>query len=195
MLSMALFALQNSINLYVIVPGLVLMIVLLWRMRLTRSRSYRFFFALFWIYLLMLVNLLVFSITSYRQITWDDRLEMLPLLLSRVNLFPLHFGRFPMSAYVLNEMGLNILVTVPLGFGLAFLKPLPPLKMLLGAVATGLFFEIGQFAGSFLTATPARVTDINDVIFNGLGVMLGYGVFFLLKRWAPRTDSENATRA
>ncbi|HSV86451.1 MAG TPA: VanZ family protein [Levilinea sp.] len=185
------FALQNYINLYVIVPGLLVMVVLLWRMRHTRSLAYRVFFALFWVYLLVLLSLTVFSVRMYRSVTWDDRLEMLPLLLSRVNLAPLYFGRFPMLGYIFIDVVVNNLVTVPLGFGLAYLKPMTARKMLLAGAATGLFFEIGQLVTSLLAATPARVTDINDVIFNALGMMVGYGAFLLFRCWVPQKNGRN----
>jgi glycopeptide antibiotics resistance protein len=180
------YALQNFINPYVVVPGMLVLIVLLWRWRKKRSVGYRVFFGLFWIYLLMLFSMTVFSGTVYRSLTWDERLEMAPLLLARVNLAPFHFGQFAYAGYIFTDVILNILVTVPLGFGLAFLTPLRARTMLIIAVGVGVFFETGQLAASLLAALPLRVTDINDAIFNALGVMVGYGVFGLFRHWAER---------
>jgi glycopeptide antibiotics resistance protein len=178
------FALQNFINPYVILPGILVLGILLWWWRRRRSLAYRIFFSLFWIYLLVLLSMTVFSGAVYRSMPWVDRQEIASLLLSRVNLVPLYFGRFPHPAYILYDVLLNILVTVPLGFGLAFLKPMRVWIMLLVAVGVGLFFELGQLAVSLLVALPARVTDINDVIFNALGIMIGYGLFRLFTTWA-----------
>jgi glycopeptide antibiotics resistance protein len=188
MLAVASFALQNYINAYVILPGILVGILLLWWMHRRRSLEYRIFFSLFWLYLLALLSMTVFSGAVYRSVPWIDRQEMVPLLLSRVNLVPLHFGRFPHPSYILNDVLLNFLVTVPLGFGLAFLVPMRARTMLVIAVGAGLFFEGGQLAISLLTALPARVTDINDAIFNALGVMLGYGLFRLFERFAARAN-------
>jgi len=178
------YVLQNFINPYVVVPGMLALIALLWRMRQTRSLGYRVFFGLFWVYLLILLSLTVFSGTLYRTASWMERLEMAPLLLSRVNLVPFYFGRFPYPGYIINDVILNILVTIPLGFSLAFLKPIKPWGMLLAAIGVGLFFEVGQLIASLLAAVPLRVTDINDVIFNAAGVMVGYGLFQIFLRKA-----------
>lgn len=79
---------------------------------------------------------------------------------------------------ILNFFG-NLCVFVPLGLFPALLFPRESWKK---AAATGfgmsLFVECAQY---FL----GRSSDIDDVILNTAGAILGYGVFCLLRRWFP----------
>jgi len=70
----------------------------------------------------------------------------------------------------------NILMFMPIGFFSALLwKKIKTLKILLTGTLTTLFIEIVQmFVG--------RETDIDDVIFNILGVYLGYLIYLLLNK-------------
>lgn len=87
--------------------------------------------------------------------------------------------------YLLGDMGLligslnilgNIFVLVPLGFLAPLLKPeMRAGKALILAIASGLLIETAQ-----LLMRVGRF-DIDDVILNGLGVMLGFGLFLLLQ--------------
>lgn len=87
--------------------------------------------------------------------------------------------------YLLGDMGLvigglnilgNILLLVPLGFLAPLLKPeMRAGKALILAIASGLLIETAQ-----LLMRVGRF-DIDDVILNGLGVMLGFWLFLLLK--------------
>lgn len=73
---------------------------------------------------------------------------------------------------------LNILLTVPFGFGLPFVVGLRGRDIL----AVGILFSIGiEFAqllvDALYLALPTWSVDINDVLLNSLGVALGYGAF------------------
>ena len=72
----------------------------------------------------------------------------------------------------------NIALLVPLGFLLPFVYPtITWKKNLLLAVATGLVIETLQ------TVLHVGIFDIDDVILNALGVMLGYWAFVVLAEW------------
>jgi glycopeptide antibiotics resistance protein len=171
------YALRNFINPYVILPGALVLIAVLWQWRNQYSLAYRVGFAVFWLYLLVLLSMTVFSGAVYRSVPWSERIEMAPLLLSRVNLIPFHFGRFPLPGYFLPDILLNIGVTVPLGFGLNFFKGIKFKTMVWLALAVGLFFEVGQLIVTLLVVSPVRAPDINDVIFNAAGVIAGYWLY------------------
>lgn len=105
----------------------------------------------------------------------------------RVNLVPFHMlsdYRWELQkggwAFTLLNLGGNLAVFVPFG--------LFPALLWRGAwwqraAKTGFiisaFIEIGQYF-------VARSTDIDDVILNTLGAMLGYGLFVLLRWRAPQ---------
>jgi glycopeptide antibiotics resistance protein len=177
MISVISYALRNFINPYLVLPGILVLIAVLWRWRNQHSLAHRVGFAFFWLYLLVLLSMTVFSGAVYRSVSWTERMEMAPLLLSRVNLVPFYFGRFPLPSYVVPDVLLNIVVTIPLGFGLAFFKGIKFKTMLWLALAVGLFFEVGQLLVTLMVVAPVRAPDINDVIFNAAGVIAGYWLY------------------
>jgi glycopeptide antibiotics resistance protein len=177
------FALRNFINPYIVLPGILVLVIVLWKRRDQYNLVNRVFFSLFWLYLLILVSMTVFSGTVYRSVPWAERLQMMPELLARVNLIPFQFGDFPDPGYIWPDVLLNIGVTVPFGFGVAFFTGIRLRKMILLAVGLGLFFEVGQLAVTLLTASPNRAPDVNDVIFNAMGALIGYGLFRLFHSW------------
>lgn len=76
------------------------------------------------------------------------------------------------------NLGGNIALLVPLGLLLPFLRRnITWKKTLVVAVAAGLAIEILQ------TVLRVGIFDIDDVILNALGVMLGYWAFVILARW------------
>jgi glycopeptide antibiotics resistance protein len=72
---------------------------------------------------------------------------------------------------------LNILLLIPFGFGLPFITNYRMKKI----VVIGALFSIGiefmQLITGFVAKMTFRITDINDVIFNTVGVAIGYLLF------------------
>ncbi len=98
------------------------------------------------------------------------------------NLVPL-VGMLRMLQYVspasiLENLGGNLVLLAPLGFLLpVFLKPLRGFaKMLLAGFLVSLSIELTQL---FLAV---RIFDVDDLLLNTLGVLLGFGFFLLLSR-------------
>lgn len=72
----------------------------------------------------------------------------------------------------------NIALLVPIGFIVPFAyRNITWKKSLALAVATGLAIETMQ------TILRVGIFDIDDVILNALGVMIGYGTFVILAKW------------
>jgi glycopeptide antibiotics resistance protein len=77
----------------------------------------------------------------------------------------------------LNIVG-NIVLLVPVGFLLPLIfRNITWKKMLAIAVASGLLIEGMQ------VVLHVGIFDIDDVILNGLGVMIGYWTFLILMNW------------
>ena len=112
---------------------------------------------------------------AYRQSGFEG------LRLSRINLIPFNFGRlFDVSSFIiLWELLGNILLTVPFGFGINFILTLGPGFILPLSLFSGLLIETSQFLFSLLLGISYRSVDINDVILNFLGSLLGFGMFYL----------------
>lgn len=77
---------------------------------------------------------------------------------------------------------LNVLLMVPFGFGLPFIKKVSALQILGIGALFSIFIELFQLTTALWAQMTFRVTDINDVIFNTAGVAIGYGVYCILVR-------------
>jgi len=97
-----------------------------------------------------------------------------------VNLTPFFLGGDAMSS---EQLLYNVLVTVPFGFGLAFVRRMG----IVSTLAVGLVFattiEAAQLLANVLrVAIPNWSVDINDVVLNSLGVVVGVAAFVLASR-------------
>lgn len=104
-----------------------------------------------------------------------------PIPLERmVNLTPFFLGGDAMSS---EQLLYNVLVTVPFGFGLAFVRRMG----IVSTLAVGLVFataiEAAQLLANVLrVAIPNWSIDISDVVLNSLGVVVGVAAFVLASR-------------
>ncbi len=114
-----------------------------------------------------------------RKEAWEN-LNLIPLRMFRVYGFYFRWGNF---LYILINFIGNMLVFLPLGFfpALLFRNARWWRSVLVGG-GISLFVEFGQF---FLM----RQSDIDDVILNVLGALLGYWAFLLLRKIAPAATS------
>jgi glycopeptide antibiotics resistance protein len=161
---------------YPLYYGLAILVILLFLFRRKRSTSYRFFFTIFWLYLLFVVSLTLFPIPFLDKLSYRSPVGE---ILSRVNLVPFDFGRlFENNATVVFELFFgNILLTMPFGFGLPFVARFHPKSMLWIAVAAGFGIESAQLGVNLLLGGTYRSVDINDVLLNAIGAWLGYLLF------------------
>lgn len=75
----------------------------------------------------------------------------------------------------------NVAMFVPLGFLLPMLvHPCGWGRAAFVAIGASIVIEVSQFAISWLLGYTYKVTDVDDVILNVTGALLGYGLFVLL---------------
>lgn len=148
--------------------SLVIILIVLWMQK--KGFSYLLFFAIFWIYLMGVVSVVVFPfpIDSSNP---NFRLS--------VNLVPFNFGScfdyLPEACFkTIHE---NILLTIPFGFAINFIAFIRSRNIVWLAVAVGLVFEFSQLVISLTFRTSFRSVDVNDVILNATGVLIGYSIF------------------
>jgi len=141
-----------------------------------KSWLYSLGFALFWLYLMALIALTLFPIPI--PDTLESR-QTVTHILSRVNLIPFNFGGlFELHPNVIRrELGGNILLTVPFGMGFPFLTRIRARTIPLLALSVGLVIETAQLSLSIAIGGAYRGVDINDVLLNATGVLIGYGIF------------------
>lgn len=147
--------------------------VLWWR---KQNLSYLLFFSIFWFYLLGVVSVVIFPIvinTDYKGVPFKPN----------INFVPFYFGNcFEAVSLCAKSVIQNIVLTVPFGFGINFLIKTKPKTILWLSLALGALFEFLQLTLSFVFRSGFRATDINDVLLNGTGVLVGY-VLFRLFAW------------
>ena len=146
--------------------------------------------ALFGLYLMAVLDAVFFPI--FIPDNWPASLNTSDTLhaLQQVNWRPFYFGS-PASSAVYPGANMqrfrwfdiigNILLTIPLGFGLSYFTRVNTKSILWVALAVGLLFEGTQLLIKLVCGGYYHTVDINDVIWNGLGVLLGYIVYRFLK--------------
>ena len=93
---------------------------------------------------------------------------------------------------VVYEAIFNVILTVPLGAYLCYLFRCRWWMALLGGMATTLLFETSQLTGLFgLYAHPYRLFDVDDLILNTTGTMLGFWLMIPLAWALPSMDEVN----
>ena len=131
------------------------------------------FINLLFIYFLILVNLTMFK---YGNLMLDFNIKFyinyIPLV-ETINMFRNDFLDINIALH--NVIG-NILLFIPLGFGipLFFNKKNKLSKIILYGFTASLTIELIQLF------TPYNTTDIDDVIFNTLGAVLGFIIFNII---------------
>lgn len=153
------------------------------RLKRKKTFAYIFFFTIFFIYLVGVIKFTQFPIylseymrAEIGQTVWRD-----------MNLIPL----IALKYRALNTSLLNILLTIPFGFGLPFVSNLRFRRVIIAGAIFSIILEFLQLAIALIVGFTFRVVDINDVIFNTIGVVVGYALFigfihayrFMLDRW------------
>jgi glycopeptide antibiotics resistance protein len=96
-----------------------------------------------------------------------------------IHWIPFAFGSCEMINLCITGIIDNILLTIPFGFGINFIARVTPQIVFWLAITVGLIFEMLQLVISLIIRNPFRSVDINDVLLNATGVLLGNGIFKL----------------
>lgn len=155
-------------------------IILIALLALLRYRKYSVFylacFFIFGMYLLYILDKIFFPIQISGE--YVDALRQQPFI-SDINLNPFYFGRSGTLQTALPGLLMNIVLTIPFGFGINFIRQIKAKRFVWLAPSVGLVFEGTQLLISLLLRYPYRQIDINDVLMNALGVLIGYALFRL----------------
>ena len=118
--------------------------------------------------------------------------DVIPPLIEQVQLVPFNcffetnLLRSPVASAVII---FNLFLTVPLGVFLRFLFGFKFGKTVLSGFAFSLLCEITQITGLFfIYPAPYRVFDVDDLIINTLGAVVGYLIFPLFSRILPKVE-------
>lgn len=156
-----------------IIVGIIILIFLCTYLKYKKNKGkiYLFFFSIFFVYLLYVTKYTIFPIFFY-----DDQPPQ-PVS-DYVNLIP--FKLDLLSEQVL----LNILLSIPFGFGIPFLTKINRMKKLLTfSVLFGTIIEMIQFLLIISPAFTYRIVDVNDILLNMIGVLIGFTLFKIFSRF------------
>jgi glycopeptide antibiotics resistance protein len=164
----------------------VLFFVLVWLglVAFLRKRGkgtvYLLFFSVFFVYICKVVD---YTLLQFQFLLWQLLMPGQLMLrgysaMERVNVVPL----LTLTAYDLRTSLLNILLFVPFGFGLPFITAFRMKRTVLIAATFSIAIELLQLLSGLLADAAFRIVDINDVIFNTVGAVIGYALFVVFVR-------------
>ncbi len=131
------------------------------------------FFTLFYIYIILVIQVTQFPIYSTESL----RENIGTVALGKgINLIPFKASLHLPSIY-------NIVMFVPFGFLYPFIWKNSIKKVTLHGFAFSFIIEITQLIISIIVGYPLRVTDINDLIFNTFGAIIGFALFLAIRKF------------
>ena len=140
-----------------------------------KSLAYLIFFTIFYVYIVKVLDYTLFQFQSLLLLKY-----FMPNLILNgqpagkdLNLIPL----ITLTPQDLKTSLLNILLLIPFGFGLPFITNFRMQKIVVIGALFSIAIEFLQLITGFMAKITFRIADINDVIFNTLGVAIGYILF------------------
>ena len=135
---------------------------------------YLLFFTIFYVYLFEVLNITEFQFQSLLLLNYlSPGHLMLRGVGNNLNLTPL----ITLTLKDLETSLLNVLMLMPFGFGLPFITNFRMRKVVVVGALFSIGIELLQLITGLLGKSTFRIADINDVIFNTVGVVIGYILF------------------
>ena len=143
------------------------------KFKFNKEIIFLFFFTVFYIYICFVIKYTLFPIIIDPYISSIFSKEN--NILSGINLIPI----VKLTRYDVKTSVLNIIMTIPFGIGIPVLrkKKTGVKSIFLIGLAFSCTIEFLQFIEISLTRIFIRVADINDVIFNVTGTLLGFYIY------------------
>jgi len=148
--------------------------------RRKQNYSFLFFFSVFWVYLLLVVSMILFPMPILDRSGMSLWRQSASTIFSQITLIPFdysHFSKETPSYIFIREIAANIVLTLPLGFGIRFITRFQARSVPILGLFVGFGFEFSQLIANLILGISYRDVDINDALMNALGVMIGYAFF------------------
>jgi glycopeptide antibiotics resistance protein len=144
-------------------------------LRLKKSLAYLIFFTIFYVCIVKVLDYTLFQFQSLVLLKhfMPDLILNGQTVGEDMNLIPF----ITLTSQDLKTSLLNILLLVPFGFGLPFLTNYRMKKIVVIGALFSIGIELMQLITGFMAKMTFRIADINDVIFNTVGVAIGYLLF------------------
>ena len=160
----------------------LLLFVLIWlgmlafhRLKKKKTFIHLLFFTIFYIYIVKVLDYTVIQFQSLiilKHFTPNLILHGVAAGKS-LNLIPL----ITLTPKDLTTSLLNILLMIPFGFGLPFVTDYRMKRVVVAGALFSIVIELLQLITGLMAHITFRIADINDVIFNTIGVVIGYILF------------------
>lgn len=126
----------------------------------------------------------VISLTLFPINFEEERLRVTNTIENRIQLIPFKVisetFKFGLPSTIIVQLGGNILMTIPFGFLFPMIaKNKKTVFYILAFLALPIVIETSQLLIGLLFGVLYRTTDIDDVILNFSGAMIGYGFYVL----------------
>lgn len=163
-------------------------------LRRTRKKEamYLILFTLFYVYLFKVLDYTLFQFQSLILLK-----HFVPNLMLQGIAAAESINLIPLVTLALEDMRtslLNILLFVPFGFGLPFITSLRSKGVVVAGVLVSVSIEFLQLISGLIADITFRIADINDVIFNMLGAILGYILFIGFLHLCRRIPRDSRVR-
>ena len=150
-------------------------IVLFLRLKKKKSLVYLLFFTIFYVYLYKVLDITLVQFQSLLLLQ-----HFVPGLMLNGFSDGTNVNLIPLATLKLEDVKtslLNILFMMPFCFGLPFVTNFRFKKVVIAGLLFSIAIELLQLVTGFMANTTFRVADINDLIFNTVGVAIGYILF------------------
>lgn len=147
------------------------------RLKKKKSYVYLLFFTLFYVYLFKVLD---YTLFQYQSLLFLK--HFMPNLILRGQEAGKALNLIPLATLTLADLKtslLNILLLVPFGFGLPFIMDSRMKKVIIIGALFSIGIELLQLITGIMGKMTFRVADINDVIFNIVGAVVGYALFLV----------------
>ena len=144
-------------------------------LRLKKSLAYLIFFTIFYVYIVKVLDYTLFQFQSLLVLKYfvPDLILNGQTVGKAMNLIPF----ITLTPQDLKTSLLNILLLIPFGFGLPFITNHRMQKIVVIGALFSIGIELMQLITGFIAKITFRIADVNDVIFNTIGVAIGYLLF------------------
>lgn len=170
--------------------GLVILAVLLgvtWRKK--PNPWYVFCCAVFGLYVLFALNQIYFPIQVRPG-------QAVGLTFRSFDLtpFPFNLDSAPEPILLTLSYFLKLLLLVPFGFGINFVRRIKTQRMIWLAFVVGLGIELVRILIISVAGYQSRKIDINDALMYIIGILIGYEIFRRLAPWYARRIKESGSQ-
>ncbi|NLC65169.1 MAG: VanZ family protein [Erysipelothrix sp.] len=168
-----------------------------------RKGSLSFFYSFltfsFIYYLLAAYFLVILPLPNIQDVntTYSEMMQLIPFqfvldIIRETNLNPLNPKSYlpALIQPVILQVIFNIILTIPFGMYLRYFFKRTFKQAVFIALGLALFFELSQLSGLFfMYPGPYRLFDVDDLILNTSGSLIGFASVPLFGRLLPKTEN------